>query len=106
MDWSIVATSALAFASAALSVGVILLLGVLGGQWALRRQIIEARDAAELANTRIQREIKVRAGQQGVEARQEAKSLEEQARAQLAAAESPSAPRKPSVAHLINGGRR
>lgn len=106
MDWSIVATLALTFASTALSVGVILLVGVLGGQWALRRQIIEARDAAELANTRIQREIKVRAGQQGVEARQDAKSLAVQAAEHLAAAGSSyAAPGKPSTVSMINGGK-
>ncbi len=107
MDWSIAATFALTVASVAFSAGVIVIVGVLGGQWSLRRQILEARDAAELANTRITREVKARAGQQAVEARQEAKSLEVQAAEHLAAAGSSYKNPEPlSTLSSINGGGR
>ncbi len=106
MPWSALALATFIVASSAVSIGVVLLLGVLGGQWALRRQIIEARDAAELANTRINREIKSRAGQKGVEARQEAKTVVQEAKDRLAAeASSPATPAKPSTISMINGGR-
>ncbi len=107
MDWSLFATLALAGGSVALLFGVILLIGVLGGQWTLKRQIVEARDAAELANDRITREVKRRAGQEGVEARSDAKSLETQAAEALAAAALPErTSRKPSTIASINAGKR
>ncbi len=105
MDWSIVAIGVQSLLALLLTGGVIALIGVLGGQWSLKRQIIEARDAAELANTRITREIKTRAGQAGQEARQEAKSIDQQAAETLAAAASSSAaPSVPSTLTSINGG--
>ncbi len=107
MDWSIAATLALTVASSALFFGLILLIGVLGGQWAIKRQIVEARDAAELANDRITREVKRRAGQEGVEARQETKSVEQQAKDLLAGEQLPDrVQRKPSTIPTINAGRR
>ncbi len=107
MDWSIVATVALTVASGVLLFGVILLVGVLGGQWIIKRQIVEAHDAAELANHRITTEVKRRAGQEGVEARSEAKSLETQAAEALAEAKtSERVSRKPSTIPTINAGRR
>ncbi len=107
MAWSVIATLLLTVASGAVFAGAILLLGVLGGQWALRRQIIEARDAAELANNRINREIKTRAGREGVEARQDAKSLAVQAAEALAAAGPPgAAPSRFSPRSMINGGKK
>ncbi len=107
MDWSIIAIVVQFFASIAVLGGGIALIGVLGGQWNLKKQIIEARDEAELANTRITREIKTRAGQAGQEARQEAKSIELQAAEAIAAAASSSGrPELPSTLSSINGGQR
>jgi len=105
MDWQIVALVVYSVAALAFLVGAVLLIGVLGGQWALQRQIIEARDAAELANSRITRETKARAGREGVEARQEAKSLAVQAAEHLAAAGSSyTTPEPLSTLSMINGG--
>ncbi len=107
MDWSIVAIAVQSFLAVAVSAGSLALLGVLGGQWNLKRQIIEARDEAELANTRITREIKTRAGKVGQEARQEAKSIDLQATEALAAAaRAGEAPERPSTISSINGGLR
>ncbi len=107
MDWSIVAVAVQATVAIAVSVGAFALIGVLGGQWNLKRQIIEARDAAELANTRITREIKTRAGQAGQEARQEAKSIDLQAQEALAAAtRADISPELPSTISSMNGGKR
>ncbi len=106
MDWSIFATLVQIVAMGALTFGAVLLVGVLGGQWLIRRQVIEARDAAELANKRITSEMRTRAGEKGREAREEAKSLEVQAAEHLAAAKSPYGPQKrPSTVALINGGK-
>ncbi len=105
MDWSIVAIALQIIAAGAVIFAAVLLIGVLGGQWLIKRQIIEARDAAELANSRITREIKTRAGQAGQEARQEAKSIDLQAQEALAlAAASGSVSEAPSTLSSINGG--
>ncbi len=105
MNGQIVAIALQIVAMGALTFGSVLLVGVLGGQWLIRRQIIEARDSAELANKRITSEMRTRAGEKGREAREEAKSLEVQAAEHLAAAKSPYAPQgKPSTLSMINGG--
>ncbi len=107
MDWSIVAIGVQLLFAIAVATTAVAVIGVLGGQWNLKRQIIEARDEAELANTRITREIKTRAGQAGQEARQEAKSIELQAQEALAAsAASNRAHETPSTLSTINGGQR
>ncbi len=107
MDWSIVAIAVQLLVALAVGTGSIAVIGVLGGQWQLKKQIIEARDEAELANTRITREIKTRAGQAGQEARQEAKSINLQAAEALAvAARTDSAPELPSTLSSMNGGKR
>lgn len=105
MDWQIVAIVVETAAVMCLVAALMLVVGVLGGQWKLRRDIIEAVDEAHRANERITREIKTRAGRDGQEARHEAKSLEAQAAEALAlAATSQAAPGLPSTISLINGG--
>ena len=104
MPWSEIAIVVQTASLFAVSVAAIALIGVLGGQWKLKHDLTEAMDEAHQANTRITREIKTRAGQQGVEARQEAKSINAEAAERLAAA--PAAPAIPSTLSSINGGVR
>ena len=105
MDWQIVAIVVETAAVMCLVAALMLVVGVLGGQWKLRRDIIEAVDESHRANERITREIKTRAGREGQEARQTAKSIETEAAERLAAvAAAGVAPGPPSTLSLINGG--
>lgn len=106
MDWNLIAILAFAAAFQALSAAAWIVIGGLGGQWRINRMLVELRDETQRTDDRITSEIKKRAGKEGQEARQEAKSLAVQAAEHLAAAGSSyAAPAKPSTLSMINGGK-
>lgn len=106
MDWPLIAILASAVLFQALSAAAWVVIGGLGGQWRINRILVQLRDETQRTDERITTEIKKRAGKEGQEARQEAKSLAVQAAEHLAAAgRSSAAPGKPSTLSAINGGK-
>ncbi len=107
MDWDLAAILALAAFFQALSAAAWVVIGGLGGQWRIQRVLVRLQDDIQRTDERITTEVKKRAGKEGQEARQEAKSLETQAAEALAAAQLPEhVSRKPSTIPSINAGRR
>ncbi len=107
MDWSLVALAVVAVASQALIAAAWIVIGGVGGQWLVHRALTKLSDDVLHIDDRITREVKQRAGREGVEARQDAKSLKDQANEALAAAGVPErVSRKPSTIASINAGKR
>ncbi len=107
MNWEIVAILGAAAASQLFAAAAWIVVGGLGGQWRINRILVRLQDDMQRTDERITREVKTRAGREGQEARQEAKSVVEQAKGHLAAAESPyTTPQRPSTIPTINAGRR
>ena len=106
MDWNIVAILVIAAGSQAFAAAAWIVIGGLGGQWRINRILVRVQDDIQRTDERITREVKTRAGREGQEARQEAKSLELQAKEALAAAGSSYAPpSKPSTIPMMNKGK-
>ena len=107
MDWNLVAILVIAGGSQAFAAAAWIVIGGLGGQWRINRILVRLQDDMQRTDDRITREVKTRAGREGQEARQEAKSVVDQAKEHLAAAGSAYAPPdKPSTIPHINAGRR
>lgn len=99
--WAVVGLLVLSVASGVATAVVMILLGVQGVMVALTKRLETLEISQENLDRRLTTEVKARAGSKGVEARQEAKSVEEQARIRLAGESSPAVPRRPSAVHLI-----
>ena len=87
--WWILALTLVIFVTNAGTAGLWLTLGGLGGQRQLLRAYKALKDDLDRVDERITREVRARAGQKGQEKRQEARSLEAEARDRL---EDPSRP--------------
>lgn len=107
MDWSLFAIVAFSICAQVLIAAAWVGIGGLGGQWRINRILIQQQDDIQRTDQRITREIKQRAGREGQEARQENKSVVQEAKDHLAAAGSVyAAPGRPSTIQMINGGRK
>ena len=106
MDWNLVAILVIAGGSQAFAAAAWIVIGGLGGQWRINRILVRLQDDMQRTDERITREVKTRAGREGQEARQEAKSVTEQAKDHLAAAHSQHlTPGRPSTIPLLNKGK-
>lgn len=101
--WAVIGLLLLSVCSGVASAGVMVLLGVKGVMLALTKRLEGVEASLENLDRRLTTEVKVRAAVKGVEARQEAKSVDEQARIHLAAESAPRGSRRPSV---LDVGRR
>lgn len=101
--WSVVGLLLLSVVSGLACAALMILIGVQGVMVALTKRLDILQIGVDNLDTRFTREVKTRAGQKGVEARQEAKSLDEQARLRLVGESAPRTPGRPSV---VNMGRR
>ena len=99
--WWVVGLLVLSVASGMATAVLMVVLGVQGVMVALTKRLESAEIGLENLDRRLTTEVKARAGAKGVEARQEAKSVDEQARVRLAAESAPRAPGRPSILHLI-----
>jgi len=101
--WSVIGLLLLSVCSGVATAVVMILLGVQGVMVALTKRLEGVEISQENLDRRLTTEVKARAAVKGVEARQEAKSVEEQARIHLATESAPSGHRRPSIFDL---GRR
>lgn len=101
--WPIVGLLVLSVVSGMACAGVMVLLGVQGVMVALTKRLEILQIGQENLERRLNTEIKTRAAVKGVEARQEAKSVEEQARVHLARETEPAGSARPSILNLKRG---
>lgn len=80
-----------------------ILIGVQGVMAALQKRLESVEITQENLDRRLTTEVKARAAVKGVEARQEAKSVEEQARVHLASENAPTAAPRPTILNLRRG---
>lgn len=104
--WAVVGLLVLSVCSGVTTAVVMILLGVQGVMVALTKRLEVAEISVENLDRRLTTEVKARAGVKGVEARQERKSVEDEARVRLAGESTPSASGRPSIVQLMTGGRR
>jgi len=101
--WWVVGLLLLSLCTGVATAVVMVLLGVQGVMVAFKKRLEAVEIGLENVDRRLTTEVKARAAVKGVEARVEAKSVEEEARVRLAAESVPTVPRRPSV---FNIGRR
>lgn len=99
--WWVVALLFLSVCSGVVSAGVMVLLGVQGVLIALKKRLESLEISVENLDRRLTTEVKTRAAVKGVEARQEAKSVDEQARTRLATEAAPTGSGRPSIFELM-----
>lgn len=99
--WAVIGLLVLSVCSGVATAVVMILLGVQGVMVALQKRLETVEISQENLDRRLTTEVKARAGVKGVEARQKAKSVEEQARVRLAAESGPTASARPSVVPLL-----
>jgi len=99
--WAVVGLLLLSVCSGVATAVVMILLGVQGVMVSLQKRLESTEISLENLDRRLTTEVKARAAVKGVEARQEAKSVEEQARIRLATESAPTASHRPSVLGLI-----
>jgi len=104
--WAVVGLLVLSVCSGVATAVVMILLGVQGVMVALTKRLEATEISVENLDRRLNTEVKARAAVKGVEARQERKSVEDEARVRLAAESEPSSPGRPSIFNLVTGGRR
>lgn len=104
--WAVVGLLVLSLCVGVATAVVMVLLGVQGVMVALQKRLETVEISQENLDRRLTTEVKARAGVKGVEARQEAKSVEEEARIRLASESAPRTPGRPSIVSLMTGGRR
>ena len=98
--WSVVGLLLLSVCAGVASAVVMVLLGVQGVMMALQKRVETVEISQENLDRRLTTEVKARAGLKGVEARQETKSVEEQARVRLADESPPTRSARPSIFNL------
>jgi len=98
--WSIIGLLLLSVVSGLACAALMVFVGVQGVMVALTKRLEILQISVEHLDQRFTREVKARAGQKGVEARQEAKSLSEEARVRLVEGTEPKAPARPSVLNI------
>ncbi len=101
--WWVVGLLVLSLCTGVATALVMVLFGVTGVMVALKKRIETVEIGLENVDRRLTTEVKTRAAHKGVEARTEAKSVEDQARVRLTAESAPTVPRRPSVLDI---GRR
>jgi len=99
--WWHVALVALSIFSGVAVALALALIGGVGVISALTKRIEGQEIGLENLERRLTTEVKARAGVKGVEARQERKSVEEQARVQLASESLSTGSRRPSIVRLL-----
>lgn len=99
--WAVVGLLVLSVCSGVATAVVMILLGVQGVMVALTKRLEATEIGLENVDRRLTTEVKARAAVKGVEARSEAKSVEEQARIRLAGESPPTSSRRPSVVDFI-----
>ena len=99
--WATVGLLLLSVCSGVVSAVVMVFLGVQGVMMALQKRVEAVEISQENLDRRLTTEVKARAGVKGVEARQEAKSVEEQARVRLADESAPTGSGRPSIISLM-----
>ena len=99
--WSVVGLLLLSVCSGVVSAVVMVFLGVQGVMMALQKRVEAVEISQENLDRRLTTEVKARAGLKGVEARQETKSVEEQARVRLADELAPTGSGRPSIISLM-----
>ena len=99
--WSVVGLLLLSVCSGVVSAVVMVFLGVQGVMMALQKRVEAVEISQENLDRRLTTEVKARAGVKGVEARQEAKSVDEQARVRLAGESAPTGSVRPSIISLM-----
>lgn len=99
--WAVIGLLVLSVCSGVASAVVMVLLGVQGVMVALTKRLESVEISQENLDRRLTTEVKARAAVKGVEARQEAKSVEEQARTHLEGKSASSSPGRPSIMDLV-----
>ena len=99
--WTVIGLLALSVCSGVVSAVVMVFLGVQGVMMALQKRVEAVEISQENLDRRLTTEVKARAGVKGVEARQERKSVEDEARVRLADESSPTSPGRPSIISLM-----
>lgn len=99
--WAVVGLLVLSVCSGVATAVVMILLGVQGVMIALQKRLETTEISVENLDRRLTTEVKARAALKGVEAREERKSVEDEARVRLAAESGPTVPRRPSVLNII-----
>lgn len=104
--WAVVGLLLLSVCAGVATAVVMILLGVQGVMVALTKRLEVAEISVENLDRRLTTEVKARAAVKGVEARQERKSVEDEARVHLSRENPPSARGRPSILTLMTGGGR
>ncbi len=104
--WAVVGLLVLSVCSGVATAVIMILLGVQGVMVALTKRLEIVEISVENVDRRLTTEVKARAAVKGVEARQERKSVEDEARVRLAEETAPRSPGRPSIFNLVAGGRR
>ena len=99
--WSVVGLLVLAACSGVAAAAAMVLLGVQGVMVALTKRLEIVEISAENLDRRLTTEVRARAAVKGVEARQERKSVEDEARVRLAGENAPSGSARPSILDLV-----
>ena len=99
--WSTVGLLLLSVCAGVASAAVMVLLGVQGVMVALQKRLETVEISQENLDRRLTTEVKARAGVKGVEARQERKSVEDEARVRLAGESAPTSSGRPSIISLM-----
>lgn len=101
--WTLLAYQLVAILSGVATAGLSLVLGGLGGQFALARRLAVLEDRADDLDVKITREVKRRAADAATAARSNAKSVETEAAELIASAKAgrdTGARRRPSIAQV------
>lgn len=104
--WAVVGLLLLSVCSGVATAVIMILLGVQGVMVALTKRLEIAEISVENLDRRLTTEVKARAAVKGVEARQEKKSVEDEARVHLSRETTPASSGRPSILTLMTGGRR
>ena len=104
--WVVVGLLVLSACTGVATAVAMILIGVQGVMVALTKRLEIVEISVENVDRRLTTEVKARAAVKGVEARQERKSVEDEARVRLAAETAPSSPGRPSIVTLLRGGGR
>ena len=99
--WTVIGLLVLSVVSGVFTGVAVAIVGGMGVVTALRKRLENVEISQENLDRRLTTEVKARAAVKGVEARQEAKSVEEQARVRLATESAPTGPGRPSIISLI-----